>query len=230
MAEREVTRAEGAFVRVMRRHRLDLLVQVRLTARPADEAAVLVQAGLALPRTRVRTQLASPVGFAATLAAHRLDCQLVRISAGRLMRGWPDPARRPLAYSSGRASIVRRKVCPLGAHGLDEAVAMLDALDYDALLFTDRGTGEDAIVYWSGPFGIRLARQHSMRPPVRAGVPWTVDPHPARTSTETEAAEWLCRYGLPFVFCTDPSDRRGRLLYRRYDGDIGVVVPAGTGS
>ncbi|WP_406108004.1 hypothetical protein [Micromonospora globbae] len=37
------------------------------------------------------------------------------------------------------------------------------------------------------------------------------------------------RLGRPFVFYTDRDTRRGTLLYRRYDGDLGLVAPATRG-
>jgi hypothetical protein len=33
----------------------------------------------------------------------------------------------------------------------------------------------------------------------------------------------------PFVFYVDPSDDRGRVLYRRYDGHYGLVEPPEAG-
>lgn len=48
----------------------------------------------------------------------------------------------------------------------------MDALDFDAHLFTDADTGETAIVYWAGPLGVRMARQHHVHPP----RPWPTSP------------------------------------------------------
>jgi len=49
---------------------------------------------------------------------------------------------------------------------------------------------------------------------------------PPPTLTETQARERLDVGGEPFVFYVDPVDRRGRVLYRRYDGHYGVIVGA----
>ncbi|MFI7003423.1 hypothetical protein [Nocardia sp. NPDC050175] len=50
-------------------------------------------------------------------------------------------------------------------------------------------------------------------------------PQPAPYLSEHEAADRLCRYGLPFLFYPDPRDRRGRLFCRRYDGDLALIEP-----
>ncbi|NUS58959.1 MAG: hypothetical protein HOV66_29505, partial [Streptomycetaceae bacterium] len=100
-------------------------------------------------------------------------------------------------------------------------------MDYDAFLFTDAETGEDAIVYRSGPAGLALARQRTMRPPSLPGpLPLTVNPRKTPVLTAEQAATQLADGWLPFLFYTDAADRRGHLLYRRYDGELGLVVPS----
>jgi Sigma 54 modulation/S30EA ribosomal protein C terminus len=61
--------------------------------------------------------------------------------------------------------ITRRKPVVLLRGDPLEAVAVMDAMDYDVHLFTDAETGEDAVVYRAGPAGLRLARQRRMYPP-----------------------------------------------------------------
>jgi hypothetical protein len=101
----------------------------------------------------------------------------------------------------------------------------MNAMDYDAHLFHDRESGEDAVVYRAGPSGVRLARQHTMRPPRPTATPLTVNPHRVPTLTEAQAAERLAQGWLPFLFYTDRPTGRGHLLYRRYDGHLGLVTP-----
>lgn len=52
-----------------------------------------------------------------------------------------------------------------------------------------------------------------------------MDSDPAPVLIEEAAVTRLCRKGLPFLFFTDADSGRGRLLYRRYDGDLTIVVP-----
>ncbi|GGK63305.1 hypothetical protein GCM10011591_39490 [Nocardia camponoti] len=102
----------------------------------------------------------------------------------------------------------------------------MDAMDYDVYLFTDAPTGEDAIVYRAGPIGLRLARQHRMHPPdLSAHLPVTINPHATPSLYEKQAVHRLCHHGLPFLFFTDSDTGRGHLLYRRYDGDLTLIIP-----
>ena len=130
----------------------------------------------------------------------------------------------------GRGRIARLKTFPLQVGTPWQASAVLTAMDYDVHLYTDAETGEDAIVYRAGPTGLRLARQHSMHPPSTPASaptpvipPVTVNPRRVLTLTAAEAADRLASGWLPFVFYTDRDSRRGNLLYRRYDGDLGLI-------
>ncbi|WP_228000714.1 sigma 54 modulation/S30EA ribosomal C-terminal domain-containing protein [Nocardia australiensis] len=231
----DVTRAVRAIGRVLRRHHVDTAARVRVT-QPADAAEpTLVQANIRFHNTPTRVQVTGPRGFAVTFAVERLDRQIARL-ATKQSRSWPDPARPPLARITESRPIVRRKQCALLTGTPAEATAVLDAMDYDAYLFTDSETGEDAIVHWAQSLGVRLTRQRTTTSPeviahaslTTNPLPLQVDSEPARVSTEDEAAQQLCRGGLPFLFFTDADTARGRLLYRRYDGDLTIVVPAGS--
>ncbi|MGW4329477.1 sigma 54 modulation/S30EA ribosomal C-terminal domain-containing protein [Nocardia sp. NPDC004573] len=230
VAATDVTRAVRAVARVLRRHHLDAPARVRLSA-PADpEAPTVVQVDVRHLDGVIRAQVTGPRGFAVTFAAERLDRRLARMAA-REARTWPDPARPPLARAGAPRPIVRRKRCALSTCTPAEAVAVLDAMDYDAHLFTDADTGEDAVVHWAAA-GVRLIRQRATFAPiwspetVRSTPPIVVDAAPAVCLDPVEAANMLCRSGLPFLFCTDPSSGRGGLLYRRHDGDLALVAPA----
>lgn len=102
-------------------------------------------------------------------------------------------------------------------------------MDYDAHLFTDAETSEDAVIYRAGQTGLRLARQRSMRPPsTPVNLPLTVNPRKTPTLTLPQAADRLAEGWLPFAFYTDHDSRRGNLLYRRYDGNLGPISPITT--
>jgi hypothetical protein len=116
-----------------------------------------------------------------------------------------------------------------------QAVAVMDAMDYDVHLFTDAETREEAVVYRAGPSGLRLARQHRMYPPgwswlstaAVPPVPLIVNSRPTPTLSEAAAVGRLCEHGLRFLFFTDPATGRGQLVYPRYDGNLGLVTPIG---
>ncbi|RDI55286.1 sigma 54 modulation/S30EA-like ribosomal protein [Nocardia mexicana] len=213
--------------RVLRRHDIEEKARLRVSVAPGNRKVLLVQVNTRHRGTPMRIQVSGPADFAATFAAERLDRSLGRSSGARESRVWPDPARPPLASVSERRPVVRRKECDLRACSPAEAARVMDEMDYDAHLFVDAETGEDAVVHWAGPAGVRLARQYSVRPPTAADPgSLTMHPSPALRLTDGEAANHLCRYGLPFVFFTEPRSHRGRLLLRRYDGDLALVVAA----
>ncbi|WP_342799917.1 sigma 54 modulation/S30EA ribosomal C-terminal domain-containing protein [Nocardia sp. No.11] len=221
----DVARTARAVEAVLRSRRVDGPVRIRLSAVPAGSVLAQVNAGQGPAMLRV--QVAGPAGFVARIVSERLDREISRSAPAGPPRIWPDPARPPLASVSEVRPIVRRKRCALLRTDPASATRVMDGLDYDAHLFIDGETGEDALVYWAGPLGARLARQHHTRPPgVGTTMALTVNPHPAQQLTESEAASRLCRFGLPHVFFTDPGSGRGRLVYRRYDGDLALVCAA----
>lgn len=225
LASGEVERARGVIGRVLRRYRLGAHARIRLTRHGRIDGSTVAQVNLRNGRIPIRTQIDGPGGFALTFAAERLDRQLSRLTMESEPRRAPEPGRAPLAFVTEERPIVRRKECVPLVCDPGTAIAAMDALDYDAHLFTDATTGEDAIVYWAGPQGVRMARQRRIQPPPNlAKLGLTMNPHPTRSLSESDAASRLCVYGLPFLFYTDAGDRRGRLLYRRYDGDLGLVI------
>ncbi|QLY33797.1 sigma 54 modulation/S30EA ribosomal C-terminal domain-containing protein [Nocardia huaxiensis] len=214
----EVTRVVRGLGRILRRHGVEGPVRARLhwpdtAAGPDDhdESAVVQVATRALGKA-YRVQVTGPGRFASTFALERLDLRL-SCPPDELSRSWPDPARPVLARVSPQRPIVRRKDCHLQVATPAAAARVLDSMDYDAHLFIDADTGADAVVCWTGPLGVRTVRQQ------RDAVPALLD---------DEAAERLCRGGLPYLFFTDPDTRRGRLLYRRVDGDLTLVTASGS--
>lgn len=219
----QLARAVRGVGRVMRRHHVSGTAQVRLSAPHGAEGLILVQATLLFRDTPTRVQVPGPGGFAVSFAAERLDRQLARMTAGEAQRLWPDPARPQLLFVTESRPIVRRKQVELMTATVTEATTVLDAMDFDAHLFTDAETGLDAAVLRASPSGVRLVRQNFYGLSADAA---TVHPHPVAELNENEAVDRLCRYGLPHLFFTDPPSGRGRLMYRRYDGDLGLVQPS----
>jgi hypothetical protein len=199
-------------------------VRVRLAGSHCG-GPLLVQVNLEVRGTAARVQVAGPTPSRAVAAARaRLDAQLRRLVGPWEPWPWPDPDRRALSVP-GTGDVVRHKRVGLRTALPCQAATTMHAMDYDAHLFHDRDADEDAVVYRAGPAGVRLARQHTMRPPRRTATPLTVNPHRVPTLTEAQAADRLADGWLPFLFYTDPVSGRGRLLYRRYDGHLGLVLP-----
>jgi len=77
--------------------------------------------------------------------------------------------------------------------------------------------------------GYRLAMAHP-KPGRLSPLPasMTVSPLPAPRLSVREAAERLDAAGQPFTFFTDADTGRGCVVYHRYDGHYGLLVPSGT--
>lgn len=208
--------------------------RVRVTEGNCDRGPMVVQVNLRVGDTPARVQVVVPSRHDVLPAISRLDRQIGRVSAPWRPRPWPDQSRRVLA-GVGDGVITRRKVCPLLRGTPLQAIVEMDAMDYDVHLFTDVETGEDAVVYRAGPSGLRLARQHRMCPPGSSltassqRAPLIVNPHPTPILTEAAAVDRVRDHGAPFLFFTDAATGRGCLLYRRYDGDLGLITPDGSG-
>lgn len=106
----------------------------------------------------------------------------------------------------------------------DAAARTMDAMDFDIHLFTDPATETDAVVYRVGPTGYRLARTAAAGPPTCPAVPLTLHPCGAPELTEGQAVERLSAADLPFLFFAQPGTHRGRVLYRRFDGRLGLIA------
>lgn len=126
-------------------------------------------------------------------------------------------------------AIVRHKTASPVEATLDEAVFDLEAMDHEFLLFHDLATGSDAVVSRNdgGTYGV----QYLDAPPTETSAPGgaaavEID---ARSPTELSldaAREHLDLTDLPWLFFQDSDRGRGEVLYRRYDGHYGLVVPA----
>ncbi|GGM71920.1 hypothetical protein ACFFX1_27880 [Dactylosporangium sucinum] len=224
----EVGAARSMVSAVLAHHGVADGARVRLTAAACGGGPVVAQVNLRVHGAPARVQLTGrdPLD-AAVAAAVRLERQVRRLTTRWEPWPWPDPERRPLAVP-GSSTVGRVKTVPLRGGPPCRAAAFMAAMDYDVCLFTDAGSGEDAVVYRSGPTGLRLARQYHMHPdtsPERLGL--SVNARRTPVLDRDAAAEHLCAGWLPFLFFTDRASGRGNLLYRRYDGTLGLIRPEG---
>lgn len=180
---------------------------------------------------RVQTA-ATTLGEALELAATRLRELMAAVDPlDRHGMRPPAPAqprpdwRRPDIRSSER-KVVRRKVYPLMVQTPDEAAATMETRDYDFHLFTDAESGSDSVIYRGAPDGYLLA-QVDPGPPTRrpTRTPLTVNAIPAPRISLSQARKDLGTLEAPFLFFTDEATGRGNVLYRRYDGDFGLILP-----
>jgi hypothetical protein len=218
--------AETRIAEVLNRHALRDGAVVRLAGAACGRGPGLVQVNVRVYGAPARIQVPGPsLAAAVDTAAIRLDHQIRRLTTGENPRQWPDPQRRPLA-TPFLGEVRRIKDVAVRTSSACQALAAMNAMDYDVHLYHDAQTGDDAVVYRSGPTGTRLARQHHMGPPMSSdSVAITVSAHRTPELSIEAAGVWLADGWLPFLFFTDPVTRRGRLLYRRYDGQLTLVQP-----
>lgn len=224
-----VAQAVGA---VLSCHEITGGARVRLKTGSCGRGPMVMQVNLSVGELPARVAAVTAGIDDLSPALERLDGQITRMVAPWQPRPWPDPTRRILTVGSDavvarRKSVVLQRTTPL------QAVAVMDGMDYDAHLFTDSETGEDALVYRAGPTGLRLARQRHVFPPGWSWSPGTVGPQlplivnslATPVLSESGAVRRAREHSLRLLFYTDRETGRGQLLYPRHDGNLGLLAP-----
>ncbi|HWL44267.1 MAG TPA: HPF/RaiA family ribosome-associated protein [Ilumatobacter sp.] len=165
---------------------------------------------------------------------HRAERRRARRATGRIAQ--PGEWRhgdlrddRPLfaEIPADEREVVRRKSFATHPATPDEAAADMEQLDYDFWLFHDLASDADALIEHVPEGGYRLQR---MRPVDDEAGPLAIDltvlDQGPPTATLTEATRQLDDGGLRSMFFVDADTGRGNLVYRRYDGHYGVLIPA----
>ena len=240
----EVQRRVGSVLDHLRQPVLSARVRVTRHEDPAAANAFTAQANVDLNGTLIRVQVAAPtpgealaqlsekLRHAAERAAARWKDRAARMSA-QAPHAWRhifEPSQRP-SYSPRppeERRVMRHKSFGLGTCTADEAAFDMDELDYDFFLFTELGSGQDSVLYRTGPDSYGLAQLAPKPGRVTPGaVTLAISDQPAAELTEAEAVSRLNLSGEPFLFFREPGgQRRGRVLYRRYDGHYGLIGPA----
>lgn len=139
------------------------------------------------------------------------------------------PTERPEFYNRPpeERRVVRRKTySPAERISVSEAMFDLDVLDYRFFLFTDESDDKASIVY-EDDGGVALRKVDGSRPDeamVRTDV--VVNETPAPAISVAEAGSRLDVSDMPFVFFVNTDNERANVLYRRYDGHYGLIVPS----
>jgi len=132
----------------------------------------------------------------------------------------PDFFPRPIE----ERRIIRRKSYAMQPISVDEAIWEMRMLDHDFHLFTNAVTGEENVVY-RGDDDVLHLRQ--IAPTGEAFVdPVLIDATPAPTLDEAGAVAMFDEADGPLLFFVDADTGRGTVLYRRYDGHYGLLLPA----
>jgi hypothetical protein len=122
--------------------------------------------------------------------------------------------------------VMRRKSYALDRETPEEAAAEVELMDYHFHLFAERSTGQDSVICrTAGGYRLQLA----VAPvdglgPVDESIVVSEAAAPRRSLSETPAL--LEASGQPFLFFVDAKTSRGNVLYHRYDGHYGLIVPS----
>lgn len=213
--------------------------RIRLTkSRSESHSAVIAQANFDVNGRPVRAQV---VAETVHDAVHELESRMRR-RLDQVCSRWDAPRgtqaappwrheRPPFAAAMSKADgvrVVRRKSYAMAPCTVDDAVTEMNLLDYEFHLFIENGSGAAAMIYRSGPTGLRLAL---VAPDIAGQVtPFehlvTISPHPIPCLRADDAVERMALLHLPFLFYIDAAEGRASVLYRRIDGDLAVITPA----
>lgn len=120
----------------------------------------------------------------------------------------PSPQRSYFDRPTEERELVRHKSFTPEESTVEEARFDKEQLDYDFFLFRNAETGRDAVLSGQGD----------------GEVLW--DLADAAELDTRAATERLDATGEPFVFFQDVDTGWGAVVYRRYDGHYGMLVPA----
>lgn len=220
-------------------------IEIRLVMEsdPARERPALAEAAIVVDGSPVRAHVAAATMVEAVdllvdrltrrlrrheERRHRLDTRH-RTGNGETWRHGDLPSQRPeyLDLPVEDREVVRRKTFAWGPMSLDEAAFELDHLAHDFYLFTDAATGADAVLTHGDDDGLVLV--HPEPDAVDLGdtvAPIEVAAESVPRLDEVAARETLDASGRRWLFHLAEEDGRGRILYRRYDGNYGLILPA----
>jgi ribosome-associated translation inhibitor RaiA len=197
-------------------------VVLSLSSDPAVPRRAHAEGTLDLSGTTVRAHAAAgePVGAVDLLEARLRRSLLQHKDRARTRSRWiglaeegswrhgdlPTTRQASFPRPPEERQVLRRKTFAVTPLTHDEAAYEMDLLGHDFYLFTEEASGKDAVVHRDGS-GYRVSTE-------------------APELTEAEAIERLGLSGEPFLLHTDPETGRGRVLYLRYDGHYGLIVPS----
>jgi len=217
-------------------------IDLALEPDPARERRAVAKAAFDVNGRIVRAHVAATTVFEAIdalegrmreqlerLAHHQESKQLRhRDDTEREWRHGAVPTRRPSWFPrpADEREIVRRKTFGGGERTVDEAVIDMELLDHDFYLFTNSDTGVDNVVARAEQGDYELLEPTPSDAAARAMAPVRSSALRPGTMTPEDAVERLNLGDEPYVYFLDPDDGRGRVLYRRYDGHYGLIVPS----
>lgn len=130
--------------------------------------------------------------------------------------------RHPAPLHGAPTKVVRRKSFATSPMTVEEAAFDLDVLDHDFYLFQEADSGAIALLSRAGDGRLRLEIPKSAAPPESEVVP--VDQVDGPILLDLAGARRILDAGNePFIFHRVSEDHCGQVLYRRFDGDYGMI-------
>jgi ribosomal subunit interface protein len=139
----------------------------------------------------------------------------------------PASGPRPSTFArpAAQRQIIRRKSFAFGPMSVDQAADALEDLDHDFFLFHDAETDADAIVYWRDDGLLALIEPASAHAADIRGPIHERNRFSSRIDLREAVAE-MNALGHRFLFFENAASGRGNVMYRRYDGQYGLIEPA----
>lgn len=137
--------------------------------------------------------------------------------------------RHPRPIADEPAAVVRRKSFTPSPMTVEEAAFDLDILDHDFYLFEEVRSGDVALLSLAEDGRYRLEIAHGAETEPVGDLPVDRVDGPALLD-EASAQRLLDATDEPSVFFRTAPDQQGQVLYRRYDGQFGIVELAPTSS
>ena len=189
----------------------------------------------------IRARATGPtVQAAVDEVAERLRRQLRRYVDVRIARRH-EPGQKTAAEWSLRTSspprwpvfqrpveerqIVRRKSFAFGPMPVVEAADALEDLDHEFFLFHDVDSGADSVLYWRDDGLLAMIEPPHTRPAVDVSGPVR---EPSRFSSPIGlevAVQEMNAVAHRFMFFENAATGRGNVIYRRADGNYGLIEP-----
>ncbi len=190
---------------------LSARVKLSRTHHRAGDEHVVAEGTLDVNGRPVRAQVAAASSHEAIdFMQDRLRRKLSQLGKHPARLGGRDRTRKP-AYGDvavGEREVVRHKAYEPATATPEEAAFDMELMDYDFQLFTDAESGWDSMVYRNdGGYGIACLSEQP-RLTLRAAIG-------ALDATD-----------LTYLFYRDADSGRGNVLYRRHDGNYGLITPA----
>lgn len=208
--------------------------------RELDETSI-AEGLLSTPDVVVRAEASGPTADEAleevgAVLEHKLDA----FSYSEQPEAMDDPSIAPNRWkkpgdtsipafhyrSPERRMVVRRKTYePMDRMSIARAICTLDALDYRFFIFTDTEDDIATIVYHD--VECAAVRKFDGSRPTKEPVPGMhVNEAVAPSISVADAVSRLNISDMAFIFFCDSSHGHPSVLYRRYDGHYGLLVPS----